>query len=208
MTSWSRCKCLQILATWIASCRPDVDAMLSESSRLIDCRFVAMKPEKDLSFTRQNTQWNSLLFVMNYHDWKNVQSHLQLTFCGLAKVAILPQMFIRSTHFKFTKNCHTKHWTATFAKPLLPAGVLSVEWRKSLSVMVFAVIVELWMGLFVSAVGSGFKKFRREGILKNNFSFGGRGVSSFAIFGLCVGLCELQMCLHLCVRICSCSQVL
>ena len=133
---------------------------------------------------------------------------LQLTFCGLAKVAILPQMFIRSTHFKFTKNCHTKHWTATFAKPLLPAGVLSVEWRKSLSVVVFAVIVELWMGLFVSAVASGFKNFRREGILKNNFSFGGRGGSSFAIFGLRLGLCELQMCLHLCVRICSCSQVL
>ena len=35
-------------------------------------------------------------------------------------------------------------------------------------------------------------------ILKNNFSLGGKGVSSFAIFGLCVGLCELQMCLHLC----------
>ena len=37
-----------------------------------------------------------------------------------------------------------------------------------------------------------------KGIFKNNFSFGGKGVSSFAIFGLCVGLCELQMCLHLC----------
>ena len=64
--------------------------------------------------------------------------------------------------------------------------------------MSFAVIVELRMGLFVSAVGSGFKNFRREGNFKNNFPLGGKGVSSFAIFGLCVGLCELQMCLHLC----------
>jgi len=29
--------------------------------------------------------------------------------------------------------------------------------------------------------------------LKNNFLLGGKGGSSFAIFGLCVGLCELQM---------------
>jgi hypothetical protein len=28
---------------------------------------------------------------------------------------------------KFSKNCHTKHVTANFAKPVLPAGVLSVE---------------------------------------------------------------------------------
>jgi hypothetical protein len=48
------------------------------------------------------------------------------------------------------------------------------------------------MSLFVSAVGSGFKNFRREGNLKNNFSLGGKGVSSFAIFGLCVGLCETK----------------
>ena len=41
------------------------------------------------------------------------------------------------------------------------------------------------------------KIFEGKEILKNNFSLGGKGVSSFAIFGLCVGLCELQMCLHL-----------
>jgi len=34
-------------------------------------------------------------------------------------------------------------------------------------------------------------------ILKNNFSLGVEGGSSFAIFGLRVGLCELKMCLHL-----------
>jgi len=30
---------------------------------------------------------------------------------------------MQSTHFKFTKNSHMKHRTATFAKPLLGAGV-------------------------------------------------------------------------------------
>jgi hypothetical protein len=46
------------------------------------------------------------------------------------------------------------------------AGLLSVEVVKSLSAVSFAVIVELRMGLFVSAVGSGFKNFRREGNFK------------------------------------------
>jgi hypothetical protein len=41
-------------------------------------------------------------------------------------VAILPLNLIRSTHFKFTKNFHTKHCTTTFAKPLLGACVLSL----------------------------------------------------------------------------------
>lgn len=58
--------------------------------------------------------------------------------------------------------------------------------------MSFGVVVELRMGLFVSAVGSGFKNLRREGNFKNYFSLGGKGVSSFAIFGLCVGLCETK----------------
>lgn len=30
------------------------------------------------------------------------------------------------------------------------------------------------------------------------FCLGGKGISSFANFGLCFGLCGLQMCLHLC----------
>jgi hypothetical protein len=42
-----------------------------------------------------------------------------------------------------------------------------------------------------------YKFLEGKEILKNNFSVG-KGGSSFAIFGLCVGLCELQMCLHLC----------
>jgi len=43
---------------------------------------------------------------------------------------------------------------------------LSVEVVKSLSAVSFAVIVELRMGLFVSAVSSGFKNLRREGNFK------------------------------------------
>jgi hypothetical protein len=35
------------------------------------------------------------------------------------------QLSYEAPKFKFTKNCHTKRCTATFAKPLLPAGVLS-----------------------------------------------------------------------------------
>jgi hypothetical protein len=35
-------------------------------------------------------------------------------------------------------------------------------------------------------------------IFKNNFSLGWKLTSSFAIFGLRVGLCELQMCLQVC----------
>ena len=45
-------------------------------------------------------------------------------------------------------------------------GLLSVEVVKSVSAVIFAVIVELRMGLFVSAVGSGFKNFRRDGNFK------------------------------------------
>ncbi|MFN5430675.1 MAG: hypothetical protein ACK498_08070, partial [Cyclobacteriaceae bacterium] len=33
----------------------------------------------------------------------------------------LPQMFIRSTHFKYSKNVSTKHDNRHYAKPLLAA---------------------------------------------------------------------------------------
>jgi hypothetical protein len=49
---------------------------------------------------------------------------------------------------------------------------------------------------FYLACGLAVLKILEGGILKNNFLLGGKGGSSFAIFGLCVGLCELQMCLH------------
>jgi hypothetical protein len=43
-----------------------------------------------------------------------------------------------------------------------------------------------------------FKILEGKEILKNNFSVG-KGGSSFASFGLSLGLCGLQMCLHLCI---------
>jgi DNA-binding XRE family transcriptional regulator len=46
-----------------------------------------------------------------------------------------------------------------------------------------------------SAVGV-LKILEGKLILKNNFSLGGKGVSSFLIFGLRVGLCKLRMCLQ------------
>jgi hypothetical protein len=36
------------------------------------------------------------------------------------------QMLMRSTHFKYSTNVHTKHVTRHYAKPLLPA-VISVH---------------------------------------------------------------------------------
>jgi len=71
--------------------------------------------------------------------------------------------------------------------PLRQTAVTS--WRSVFSVLEirsdkgFAVRLLL---LFRLCVG-GFKNFRREGILKNNFSVG-KGESSFANFGLRVGL--------------------
>jgi hypothetical protein len=44
---------------------------------------------------------------------------LQLKFGGLVKVAILPQMFKRSSHFKLTKILHMNQYTAKFAKLVL-----------------------------------------------------------------------------------------
>jgi len=85
----------------------------------------------------------------------------------LGEGGVFTTNFSRNTHFKFTKNCHTKHKAATFAKPLLQAGVCS-SWR-------YTVIVCIGVG----------RKLE----------------SSFAIFGLRVSLCELQMCLQVCVAI-------
>lgn len=114
---------------------------------------------------------------------------LVLTFCGFAKAG----HFSTTVHSEnrisiIRKNCQSKHCTPAFAKPLLQAGVLS-------SVLLSPCLS--WVSLSLSCwlcLGN-FKNFRKEGILKNNFSVG-KSESSFAIFGLCVGLCELQMCLR------------
>ena len=59
---------------------------------------------------------------------------------ALRRWRFLPLNYLRSTDFKFTKNCHTKHCTATFAKPLLGAGVLVFRVCKPLSLLSFSVL--------------------------------------------------------------------
>ena len=54
-----------------------------------------------------------------------VGRNLRVTFRAWRCGGFTPLMLIRSTQFKFTKNCHTKHVTRHYAKPLLAAGVLS-----------------------------------------------------------------------------------
>jgi len=38
-----------------------------------------------------------------------------------------PQMFIRSTHFKYSKNVSMKHFARHYAKPLLAAGIMALS---------------------------------------------------------------------------------
>ena len=44
---------------------------------------------------------------------------------------------IEAPKFKFSKNFHTKHFARHYAKPLLPAGVLSASLCNPLSVLSF-----------------------------------------------------------------------
>src|SRR5690606_8365317 len=96
-------------------------------------------------------------------------------------------MFIRSTDLRFT----TSPAIATYT--LLPAGLPSFVSLYPLSILSFLVIVccfclaVCWCIFIFLSVG----KF-----LKTILLWVGKA-SSFAIFGMCVGLCELQMCLLL-----------
>lgn len=70
-----------------------------------------------------------------------------------------PQMLIRSTRFKYSTNVSTKHVTRHYAKPLLPAGVLSsVSWRSGLS-MVSLSFVNVGCAVAVLKI---FKKGRKK----------------------------------------------
>jgi len=97
------------------------------------------------------------------------------------------QLSYEAQKFIYPQNCPTKHCTATFAKPVLPAGVLSVELLKSLSILLFS----RWFACRV------FNFFRREGEkFLNSFSVG-KGESSIAIFGLrvaCVNCNSAYIC--------------
>ena len=96
--------------------------------------------------------------------------------------------FLRSTDLRFT----TKPAIATYT--LLPAGLPSVVSLYALSILSFRVIV---CCVFRAVNWSIFIFFEAlENFLKTIFVCVGKA-SSFAIFGLCVGLCELQMCLLL-----------
>jgi hypothetical protein len=86
-------------------------------------------------------------------------------------------MLIRSTHFKFTKNSHTKHVTRHYAKPLLAAGVLST------------VLVNHCLYV-VQVSGCAFGYFFFSEGQENFFIqfFLGKQAHSFCSFGLRVGL--------------------
>ena len=49
---------------------------------------------------------------------------LQVTFRGLARVALLARKVDKFTHFQFCRNVQSKPFPATLAKPLLQAGVV------------------------------------------------------------------------------------
>ena len=76
----------------------------------------------------------------------------------------------------------------------LPVGLLSVNCCKPLSLFSFTVIVFVVSGCAVGIFY--FQKGRRFFLIQ--FFLRGKGGSSFASFALCLGLCGLQMCLHLC----------
>lgn len=78
---------------------------------------------------------------------------------------------------------------------MLPVGLLSVRCCKPLSLLSFTVIVFVVLGCAVAY----FLFSEGEEIFLIQFCLRGKGGSSFASFGLCLGLRGLQMCLHLCV---------
>jgi hypothetical protein len=77
---------------------------------------------------------------------------------------------------------------------MLPAGLLSTVSLYALSILSFRVIVLLCLTVCVLVYINFFEALGN--FLKTIFVCVGKA-SSFAIFGLCVGLCELQMCLPL-----------
>ena len=82
--------------------------------------------------------------------------------------------FLRSTDLRFT----TSPAIATYT--LLPAGVLVVRIVKVRCDKGFVVIVRFvfWSLLCVGCAVAVLKIFEGKGILKNNFSWGGKGESS------------------------------
>ena len=83
--------------------------------------------------------------------------------------------------------------TLRFSPYMLPAGLLFIVSLYALSMLSFCVIV---CRVCPAVCWCIFIFLKRWKFFKNNFVCVGKA-SSFAIFGLCVSLCELQMCLLL-----------
>src|SRR5690606_38874027 len=96
--------------------------------------------------------------------------------------------FFRSKDLRFT----TSPAIATYT--LLPAGVLVHRFCKPLSLLSFRVIFLCRVGLCVCVFYFFLKGWKKYFEILSAW----KGGSSFASFGLCLGLCGLQMCLHLC----------
>ncbi len=120
---------------------------------------------------------------------------LQVSVCSYKKLAL------------FTTNVHTKNECLINQKTVIRSTEPPIScrccysWRSCLSLVTtifMSSVAIICRVLFCLACVSGVLFFFEvcKNILK--FFLGGKGRSSFAIFGLCVGLCELQMCLHLC----------
>jgi len=93
---------------------------------------------------------------------------------------------------------------------MLPVVLLSVRCCKPLSLLSFTVFVVLVCGVAYFLFSEGQEIFFNYSLhyyfslvfvnrKRFQFCLRGKGGSSFASFAQCLGLCGLQMCLHLCV---------
>jgi len=83
--------------------------------------------------------------------WTYASVEVKILYNGAAlrRWRFSPQNYLRSSDFKFTKNCYMMHCTATFAKPLLGAGVPVFRVCKPLSLLSFT---DFLFDVLVSAV--------------------------------------------------------
>ena len=111
-------------------------------------------------------------------------------FAGTRSWRFLPHMFIRKTNVCATTKLSYEALNRKFFVGEVISWPSFLRPCKPLSVLSFCVIeCRMCVAFFIF-----FEAL--EKIFWNSF-LGRRGGSSFAIFGLCDGLCELQMCLHL-----------
>jgi len=86
---------------------------------------------------------------------------------------------------------------------VLATGVHSYPSVYHLFSFYFQVIINMYQPIYEAQIYFVFLSVGNpKTVLKGGLT-GWRGGSSFASFGLCLGLCGLQMCLHLCVGLFS-----